>query len=452
MPKAVGILWLIIWGDLGMSFEWKPFTELLIKIIDNRGKTCPVGDSGIPLIATNCISNNSLYPSYDTTRYVSAETYKTWFRGHPLPNDIIFVCKGSPGRVNWTPNPVDFCIAQDMVAVRADPIKIYSKYLFAALRSSFVQSQIDNLHVGTMIPHFKKGDFDKLNIPVPSKETQIFIGDYYFAISERVNLLRETNTTLEAIAQTLFKSWFVDFAPVKAKAEGKQPEGMDEATAALFPSEFEESALGLIPKGWRVGTIKELGEVICGKTPPTAQPENYGDEVPFITIPDMHNVLLITSTNRSLSKLGANTQKKKYLPVGSICVSCIATAGLVARVTVESQTNQQINSVVPFDKWGKSFPLFILRRIGDAVRAGGSGGSIFHNLNKSNFEQLSILLPNQILAHKFEIIVEPIIHQIENNQKQSQTLTNLRDTLLPRLISGQLRINQPQDVINEVGA
>ena len=165
-----------------MSFEWVSFTDLLSKIVDNRGRSCPVGKSGIPLIATNCIDRSNLYPSYETTRFVSEETYKTWFRGHPEPGDILFVCKGSPGRTNWVPDPVDFCIAQDMVAVRANPKKVDPKYLFAALRSPTVQSQIDNMHVGTMIPHFKKGDFGKLNIPVPSLVVQQEIGDLYFAL------------------------------------------------------------------------------------------------------------------------------------------------------------------------------------------------------------------------------------------------------------------------------
>ena len=160
-----------------MSSEWASFTDLLSAIVDNRGRTCPVGDAGLPLIATNCIDSSTLYPRYETTRYVSDETYRTWFRGHPKPGDILFVCKGSPGRTNWVPDPVDFCIAQDMVAVRADPKKIYPKYLFAVLRSSVVQSQIDNMHVGTMIPHFKKGDFGKLRIPVLRSNSQRVIGD-----------------------------------------------------------------------------------------------------------------------------------------------------------------------------------------------------------------------------------------------------------------------------------
>src|SRR4051812_40751752 len=98
-----------------------PFSQLLSNIVDNRGRTCPTDDYGsLPLIATNCVSNGQLYPSYDTSRYVSQHTFETWFRDHPRPGDLLFVCKGSPGRVCMVPDPVDFCIAQDMVAVRAD--------------------------------------------------------------------------------------------------------------------------------------------------------------------------------------------------------------------------------------------------------------------------------------------------------------------------------------------
>jgi type I restriction enzyme, S subunit len=120
-------------------------------IIDNRGRTCPIAQSGIPLIATNCIKNDRLYPVHEKVRFVSPDVYNTWFRGHPEPGDYIFVTKGSPGRVCVAPEPVNFCIAQDMVALRANPDKIYPKYLFAALRSATVQTGIENMHVGTLI-------------------------------------------------------------------------------------------------------------------------------------------------------------------------------------------------------------------------------------------------------------------------------------------------------------
>jgi type I restriction enzyme S subunit len=305
---------------------------------------------------------------------------------------------------------------------------------------------INNMDSGSAIPSTSRDEFYKLPVFFPPLAQQVLIAEFLAKFDDRITLLRETNTTLEAIAQALFKSWFVDFDPVHAKMQGLAPEGMDEATAALFPDSFEESELGPLPKGWRVGIISDLGEVICGKTPPTSNPENYGDVVPFITIPDMHNRLVITNTGRSLSITGANSQKKKNLPAGSICVSCIATPGLVVRVTRESQTNQQINSVVPLSIWGKSFPLFLLRRIGDAVRAAGSGGSVFHNLSKSGFEAISVLLTSYELAQKFEEMVEPLIARIEANQQQQENLAATRDALLPRLISGQMQLDSMEAV------
>lgn len=125
-----------------------PLTELLSFIVDNRGKTVPTAPSGHKLIATNCVTNNTLFPVYEKIRYLSEETYQTWFRAHPIPGDILFVNKGTPGRVCLVPDPVDFCIAQDMIALRADESKIYPKYLFAVLRSREIQQQIYNTNVG----------------------------------------------------------------------------------------------------------------------------------------------------------------------------------------------------------------------------------------------------------------------------------------------------------------
>jgi type I restriction enzyme S subunit len=140
--------------------------QLLSFVVDNRGRTCPTSDSGIPLIATNCLKEGKREAVFENIRYVDDRTYATWFRAHPKPGDILFVCKGSPGRVALVPDPVPYCIAQDMVALRADAKIIDANYLYYRLRSPDVQEAIGNMHVGTMIPHFKKGDFGKLRFAV----------------------------------------------------------------------------------------------------------------------------------------------------------------------------------------------------------------------------------------------------------------------------------------------
>ncbi len=427
-----------------MSAEWMPFTELLSKIIDNRGRTCPVGTVGLPLIATNCIDRSNLYPAYDTTRFVSDETYKTWFRGHPLPGDILFVCKGSPGRTNWVPNPVDFCIAQDMVAVRADSSKIYPKYLFAALRSSVVQSQIDNMHVGTMIPHFKKGDFDKLRIPILSRYAQEFIGDFYFKTSERIALLRETNTTLEAIAQALFKSWFVDFDPVRAKQEGREPEGMDADTAALFPDSFEESELGLVPKGWRMGVLGDIADTVRKQI----SPSELHSELYYVGLENMpRQSLSLCSWDNAhglesakavfsegdilFGKLRPYFHKVVIAPFAGVCSTDI----LVCR---SKQT--AFYGVILMH-------LFSVKLIEYASRL--SNGAKMPRINWKDIAAYSICIPPSIVADKYSKAVDPLFASMIANAYRIQTLASIRDTLLPRLISGQLRLPEAEAIIGE---
>ena len=178
------------------NYDKKPLPEVLSFVVDNRGKTVPTTENGYMLIATNCVRNENLYPTYEKVRYLSEQTYRNWFRAHPIPGDILFVCKGTPGKVCLVPNPIDFCIAQDMVALRADENIVYNKYLLAVLRSREIQKQVEQTSVGDVIPHFKKSFFDQLLIPIPPMDIQKLIGDYYFSFSEKIELNKKINNNL----------------------------------------------------------------------------------------------------------------------------------------------------------------------------------------------------------------------------------------------------------------
>ena len=428
-----------------MSFEWTPFTELLAAIVDNRGRTCPVGDVGLPLIATNCIDPTSLYPSYSTSRFVSEETYRTWFRAHPLPGDILFVCKGSPGRTNWCPDPVDFCIAQDMVAVRANSERVAPKYLFAALRSSLVQSQIDNLHVGTMIPHFKKGDFGKLRIPVPSRGEQVEIGDFYFEISKRIALLRDTNATLEAIAKALFKSWFVDFDPVRAKQQGLAPAGMDEATAALFPDSLAESELGLTPKGWAPQPVYELATYINGAAYKAFEPNLDRRGLPIIKIAELKSGITPQTAYSDM-----DMPEKYRIETEDILFSWSGNPDTSIDTFVWTHQpawlNQHIFRVLPRAAAERSFLLRLLKYLRPvfAELARNKQTTGLGHVTVADLKRLKFTKPAAAALQGFDAIVGPIHSRMFNNEQQSQTLAALRDSLLPRLISGQLRLPEAE--------
>ncbi len=346
------------------------------------------------------------------------------------------------------PDPVDFCIAQDMVAVRANAEKVYPKYLFAALRSSVVQSQINNMHVGTMIPHFKKGDFDKLNIPVPERAKQEFIGDFYFTISERINLLRETNATLEAITQALFKSWFVDFDPVRAKQEGREPEGMDPATSTVFPNSLEDSELGLIPIGWEVRPIGELVEGIYDG--PHATPAESEEGPIFLGIKNLTGTSLDMADIRHINESDWAQWTRRIEPRhGDIVFSYEATLGFFALIPPDIRCclGRRLALVRPHTKNGAGlfwFHQFVSAPFQRLLDKHTIHGATVNRIALKAFPSYSVINPPEALKLAFDAAAAPLWETIHSNQAQAQTLTQLRDTLLPRLISGQLRLPQAQ--------
>jgi len=260
---------------------------------------------------------------------------------------------------------------------------------------------------GTTFGELSGSTLKRLKFVFPSIPEQRAIADVLGSLDDKIELNRHMNATLESMARAVFKAWFV---------------------------ENEEA------KGWKIGQIKDLGDVVCGKTPPTNDKENYDGDIPFITIPDMHNKVFITQTRKTLSEKGAQTQSKKTLPVFAICVSCIATPGLVSLTTKPSQTNQQINNLVPNDKKSVFYCYYALRALADEIRARGSGGSVVVNLNKGQFEILPVVIPPATKLHEFQEQVEPLFLRLLANENESRTLAALRDALLPRLMSGEVRV------------
>jgi type I restriction enzyme S subunit len=204
-----------------------------------------------------------------------------------------------------------------------------------------------------------------------------------------------------------------------------------------------------IPKGWEVRALSDIGDVICGKTPPTKNPENYGDMFLFITIPDMHGNTFIIETEKRLSSIGAATQPKKELPPLSVCVSCIATPGLVSLTHLPSHTNQQINSIVCNKDVSPYFTYLTMSYLSDHITLLGSGGTATLNLNKTNFSAIKILVSDLKTMKSFHLAVKNLFEQILINMQETQTLRQIRDALLPKLLSGEIQVNGEKKEIKE---
>lgn len=192
-----------------------------------------------------------------------------------------------------------------------------------------------------------------------------------------------------------------------------------------------------------MGIVSDLSkEIICGKTPSTKKKEYYGNFMPFITIPDMHNSVYAISTERYLSELGAKSQSKKILPKNSICVSCIGTAGLVVLVATDSQTNQQINSIIPKDGYSPYYIYLLMQTLSEKINRLGQSGSTIVNLNKAQFGIMDALIPSMVSMNEFDSIVQPLFKLILANQQENQRLSALRDTLLPKLMNGEIDVSE----------
>ncbi len=353
---------------------------------------------------------------------------------------LIIGRKGTAGSVHLSKIP--FWPIDTTFYIKDEPEKRNLLFTYYLLKNSALK----NLVSDSAVPGLNRDAAHALELLIPPLDEQKRIAEVLGAFDDKIELLQKQNKTLEDMAKALFKSWFVDFDVVRAKQKGlpkadiMREYHLTDELYDLFPSSFADSPLGPIPSGWEVKTIQDLGEVVCGKTPSTSHKEYYGGSMPFITIPDMHNSIFVNKTERYLTSQGEQAQPTKTLPPFSVCVSCIATPGLVTMTTANSQTNQQINSVIPHNLEAKFYNYYVLRSVADQIRAQGSGGSVFVNLNKTAFSKIKVLWADQSLQKLFTKESESYFNKILNNLKQIQTLTELRDTLLPRLISGKIRV------------
>jgi len=300
-------------------------------------------------------------------------------------------------------------------------------YLFYALQ--LYLNYFKDISQGSATKFLTKRIIEHLKIGFPNLQEQKAIAKILSDLDSKIELNIQMNKTLEAIGQALFKHWFIDFEFPNEKGKPYKSSG----------GEMVDSELGAIPKGWRVVELKDCGDVICGKTPPTRNKDNYGDEMPFITIPDMRGQTFVVKTEKKLSLVGAKTQKKKELPHLSVCVSCIATPGLVALTSETSHTNQQINSIICKSEISPYFIYLTLSRMSEQIKLLGLGGTATLNVNTGSFSKIKIIYPSIQIMKNFHIEINGIFDKILLNVKEANILSQIRDSFLPRLMSGRIR-------------
>ena len=399
-----------IWND----YPQKPLPDLLDFIVDNRGKTVPTVNKEeacqIVLIATNCIRNENLYPVYEKTRYISENTYRNWFRAHPVAGDIVFVNKGTPGRVCLCPDTIDFCIAQDMMAFRVNSSVLYNKYLLTVLRSREMQEQIRITSVGDTIPHFKKEFLKELTIPLPPMDIQKIIGDYYFKLSEKIEINKKINKNLEQQAQAIFKSWFVDFEPFG----------------------------GVMPDDWKTSHLLSVANYLNGLAMQKYRPIDGEIGLPVLKIKELRQGFCDSN-----SELCSPSIKSEYIiQNGDVIFSWSGSLLVDFWCGGQCGLNQHLFKVTSntYDKW--FYFVWTKYHLNRFIAIAADMATTMGHIKRSELEKSQVFIPNKADYKIIGSLLKPIYDTIINNRIENQRLAALRDTLLPKLMNGEIDVSK----------
>jgi len=419
-------------------------------------------DIGVPVVRVSNFTDDSI--SRDDLKFVSASIAKVNSNVTLRANDIVVATVGS-----WPNNPAS-------VVGRTISVPTWAEHALMNQNSVIIRSKSDSLMDQRFIYYQMKsrefsnhviskaqGSANQASITLdaifsftllwPESGVRASVVTILNALDDRITLLRDTNTTLEAIAQALFKSWFVDFDPVHAKMQGRAPDGMSEATAALFPDSFEESELGPVPKGWRLKTMADVSTVGIGKTPPRKEPQWFTEktsDVRWVSIRDMGNVGIYASqTSEYLTSEAVEKFNVRVVPDNTTLMSFKLTVGRVALTDGEMTTNEAI-AHFKLDKKSAVTSEFIylyLKQFNFSSLS--STSSIAEAVNSKTVREIPILVSSLELMTAFQDNVNPLFNQLKNAEALAANLSVIRDTLLPRLISGQLRSSELGSFIGE---
>ncbi|MEP6906600.1 MAG: restriction endonuclease subunit S [Pseudoxanthomonas sp.] len=407
--------------------------EVVEDILDRRGVTpLKLGgefvSSGHRVISAKLIKDGRVALGVDEPRYVDSVIYKKWMKSPLRQGDVIMTSEAPLGELAYLDQPQDWVLGQRLFAIRPRKDILSGKFLYYVLATQSVRDSIVARASGTTVQGIRQAELRKVEIPVPPLNVQIEAAAVLGALDGRIDVLRQTNATLEAIAQTLFKSWFVDFDPVHAKADGREPEGMDAATAALFPGKFEASELGLIPKGWQAGCIGDLLTLQRGFDLPAPQRIDGEFLILAASGPSGHH------QEAKVSGPGVTTGR----------------SGVLGKVFYVTGDFWPLNTSL----WIKDFKIatapYAYQFLRSMDLAHLNAGSAVPTLNRNHVHGVSCVVPEKSVIDAYTSVAVPLLKRAHQTEKYALRLSELRDTLLPRLISGKLRLPEATADVDEL--
>nr|WP_273207716.1 restriction endonuclease subunit S [Marinobacter subterrani] len=433
-------------------------------------------NTGVPVIRGGNLSTDvSCRLSDDNLIYVSEEKASEFRRSIVRDGDLIFTCWGTInqiGLITKSQKHSEYIISNKQMKFTPDQSKADSLFLYYLFSSPIKQAEILQNSIGAAVPGFNLGQLKQHKLNLPPLREQVAIRELLGSLDDKIALNHQINTTLESMAQALFKSWFVDFDPVidnalaagnpipealQARADtraalGDQRKPLPDHIRQQFPDRFMlTEEMGWVPEGWHISTIGEQVETTGGGTPSTKNPDFWENGThPFCTPKDMSQLksLVLMDTERLLTDDGVRKISSGQLPKGTVLMSSRAPIGYLTISDIPVSVNQGIIAMLPNQNYG---PVYLLcwattnmKQITDRAN-----GSTFQEISKKNFRPIPFLVPGKGILEAFNEQAEAIYSRILLTSEQTDALTKLRDTLLPKLLSGELRIPEAEKHIEE---
>ena len=389
--------------------EWKECKLGDIAIItDCEHKTAPLVDSSEFIsVRTSNIQNGKI--DFENSNRVSSEVYEEWTkRLKPNVGDIVLAREAPVGEVGWIPKGKKVCLGQRTVLIRTTDKLIDSKYLLYYLVNDEVKSDLINRSTGSVVEHLNVKDIKNFDLRIHKLlEKQCTIASVLTSLDDKIDLLHRQNATLEAMAETLFSQWFVE--------EAKED--------------------------WQEGTLDNILTVKGGTTPSTAEPAYWNGTIHWTSPRDITNLkgIYLFDTERKITELGLSKISSGLLPKGTLLMSSRAPVGVLAFSEVPVAINQGYIAILDNKGYSKEF-IYLWLKINIDVVHSFSNGSTFMEISKSAFKTMQLQIPPKQVLNDFQILVKPLFEKIKSNLIQIRTLTTLRDTLLPKLMSGEVRV------------
>lgn len=433
-----------IFGDLPNDWQYSSIGQLV-----SEGKahlqTGPFGTnllaseyrkSGTPVIAVKNLGINQIILDEDTPR-VDEETYQRLQGYRLVAGDIVFGRKGAIDRRAYITQREDGWLqGSDCIRLRFLSTGISAKYVSYVLGSPQYLSWISRNAGGSTMPSLNQSILSRIPLPLPPPHEQHEIARIFGTLDDKIELNRQMNVTLEATTRAIFQSWFMDFYPVRAKAEGRQPDGMDAETAALFPDSFEESELGLIPEGWRIVPLDETASYQNGLALQKFPPE--GDEfLPVIKIRELRQGYADSNSDKATP----NIKETCIVYDGDVLFSWSGSLMVDLWCGGVGALNQHLFKVTSkhYPKW--FYYYWTRHHLDDFISIAADKTTTMGHIQRYHLSSVLVVVPPHNVLSEMTRIMQPLLDEIVQLRLQSRNLIEIRDTLLPKLISGELRVN-----------